>query len=646
MLKGLRKFFAPAPAAPAFDWRRLGNEALGRGDLRAAASAYLEGTRPTPGAPLAWLNLGFVQLEMGDHEAARNSLRRAEDLLDADAPELADVWALMGRERQESRDWAAAESAYRRVVERQPLHELAWRELGQVLELQGALAEAETAYMRAIAIRGDFELVLRDVARLLLRLGRDREALSFIERCLRLPDVHPETYLMHASALGQVWRLPEALEATDRALAQGYDETLMVIRGKMLTTLKRTQEALDSHAEVLRRNPHCVEAMTDSARALILQARYDDALALLDRADALRPGQIDIVGNKIAALLGQLRCREALELIDNDLSAEDAKHPEIEFLASFMALLLGDFERGWVGYEARWKLQHRGVHNRKPDYAAPDWRGQPLADKSIVLYYEQGLGDSIQALRYLPLVAENARKVWLRVQRPLWSVLPELPPNCELLGEGAPAPKVDFACPLMGLPAAFRTRVNNIPARVPYLQVPSDRLEHWRRRLGPRTRALRVGLVWSGNPDQVNDHNRSMPLATMRSAAPDGVEYISLQKEIRPTDEAALHAWPELRFFGPELQDFGDTAALASLVDVVVSVCTSVAHLAGALGRPLSVVLTYGADWRWLLDRDDSPWYPTAKLYRQQTPGDWGPPLTRVMAELEERAALTSPASA
>jgi tetratricopeptide (TPR) repeat protein len=639
MLSAVRKLFrrdaaAPVVAPQAASWRTQGNEALAAGDLERAQSCYLQGTQPPPGNPMAWLNLGYVQLERGEHEQARISLRTAESLLPADDPALPDVWALVGRERQERGEWGAAAAAYRRVVERIPLHDGAWRELGQVYELQGQLADAETAYTRALAVRGDFELALRDLARVLLRQDKAAEALPLIERCLKLAQPEPETHVLHARALWLLSRWPETVAAADRALATGYDADAMTVRGLALTALRRPEEALACHDEVLAHDPDAIVALIDSARALLHLRRFDEALARADRAVALDPGRRDAAMVKALVLNAQLRCGEALEIFERELARGD-NDPEVVFNASFVHLLLGDLERGWQGQEARWNVRLGGTFNRQPDFGAPPWRGESLSGRTLLLYAEQGLGDSLQFLRYVPPLAVQAARIYLVVQEPLLGLLGERPANVELLRQDAPRPRVDFACALMSLPAVLNTTLDSIPQAVPYLAAPAMDLAKWRERLGPR-RGLRVGLVWSGNPKHANDYNRSIPLAVVRAAADSAgkeVEFVSLQKEVRASDADVLRDWPALRHLGDELETFGDTAAVATLLDRVISVDTSVAHLVGALGRPLSVLLPSCPDWRWLLDRDDSPWYPTATLYRQPAPGEWGPPMVRAIAE-------------
>jgi tetratricopeptide (TPR) repeat protein len=644
MFGAVRKLFqrptAPqgveVPSAAAPDWRKQGNEALARGDLEAAANLYRQGTTLPPGSAIAWLNLGYTQLELLQREAARESLRQAESLLAATAPELPDVWALMGRERQECGDWAGAETAYRRVVERVPTHELVWRELGQVCEKQRRYEDAQLAYTRAVALRGDFELAVRDLARLLLRLERDEEALPLIERCLASPQPDPADHVLHAHALWRSGRLVDGLAAADRGVAAGAGEPALHMRGILLTTLGRAEEGLACQAEVLARNPKSVLALVDSARALMRLGRFDEALARLDRALEIEPGRRDALSNKAIIFVEQLRCHEALALVENELGG-GADTPDAAFLAGVVHLQLGDLKRGFEGYEARWGLWRNGAVRRKPRFAVPEWSGEPLENRSILLYVEQGLGDTLQFLRFVPEVARRAGRVWLEVQSPIWPVLPELPPNVELVRPDQRR-EINYVLSILSLPRVLGTTMETLPNKVPYLRVPPDRRAYWQQRLGPR-KAMRVGMVWSGNPDQNNDHHRSIALERFLPLVPSGVEFFSLQKVVREGDRDALASFPGgISHFGEELANFGDTAALAAEMDLVISVCTSVAHLAGGLGLPTAVLLCHSPDWRWLLEREDSPWYPTARLFRQPRTGDWETVIEQVMAYVAERA--------
>jgi len=254
-----------------------------------------------------------------------------------------------------------------------------------------------------------------------------------------------------------------------------------------------------------------------------------------------------------------------------------------------------------------------------------------------LLYSEQGLGDAMQFCRFATAVADRGATVILEVQAPLASLLASVNGVSRVIVEKSPLPEFDLRCPLLSLPLALKTTIDTIPAATPYLRSDAAKVAWWRTRLGDRGNP-RIGLAWSGNPKQGNDHNRSTRLADWIDHLPPEFEYFCLQKEIRPADEEILAANPWISRLEDELHDFSDTAALCECLDLVISVCTSMAHLSGALGRPTWVLLPFNPDWRWLLDRGDSPWYPTAKLYRQQASGDWKGVFARVAADLRKIA--------
>ncbi len=253
-----------------------------------------------------------------------------------------------------------------------------------------------------------------------------------------------------------------------------------------------------------------------------------------------------------------------------------------------------------------------------------------------MLHSEQGFGDTIQFCRYAASVAALGARVILEVQKGLLVLLTGLAGVAELVERGAPLPAFDYHCPLLSLPLAFQTEPDSAPGRQPYLRCDAHKLQAWSDRLGRKTKP-RIGITWSGSAAHSNDGNRSIALATWLPYLSDDFEYVSLQKEVRESDRATLLQHNELRHFGEDLQDFGDTAALCALMDVVVCVDTSVAHLSAALGRPTWVLLPRVPDWRWQLERADTPWYPSARLYRQTTRGDWNAVLARVASDLQSQ---------
>jgi hypothetical protein len=274
----------------------------------------------------------------------------------------------------------------------------------------------------------------------------------------------------------------------------------------------------------------------------------------------------------------------------------------------------------------------------------PRWLGvESLKGKTILLQAEAGLGDTIQFCRYVRQVAARGARVLLEVQRPLLKVLANVEGVHKILPKGAKLPKFDYHCPLMSLPGAFNTIQKTIPADIPYLRSDAALATRWQKRLGKKeeTRKRRIGLVWSGNPAHANDSNRSVALSDLSPLLLYNAEWVSLQKEVRPGDADWLAGHTEVRHFGEQLRDFADTAALIENVDLVIAVDTSVAHLAGAMGKPLWLLLPFNPDWRWLLKRDDNPWYPTARLFRQPAIGDWGSVIATVSRSLSKNENLT-----
>jgi hypothetical protein len=295
-------------------------------------------------------------------------------------------------------------------------------------------------------------------------------------------------------------------------------------------------------------------------------------------------------------------------------------------------LLLGEFHKGWNEFEWRWRWGD--FPSQKRNFTQPLWVGkESLAGKTILLHSEQGLGDAIQFSRYARMVSALGARVILEAGKPLLSLFSTLSGVSQLVERGSPLPSFDFHCPLLSLPLAFKTQMDSIPSSTPYLLSDPERVSRWQSRLGAKYKP-RVGLVWRGNPTHKNDRNRSILLSQLIKHLPDHCLYVSLQKEVRDTDKDVLGYRNDIFQYGSELNDFSDTAAVCELMDIVISVDTSVAHLAGALGKEVWILLPYVPDWRWLLDRNDSPWYPTAKLYRQEVIGDWNGVLEKVKSDL------------
>jgi Flp pilus assembly protein TadD len=469
------------------------------------------------------------------------------------------------------------------------------------LQQDGRYDEAEAIYGRVLAVHRKHAVALNALAALHFQKGDPDRALAFGTRAVAARPDLAEAHYNRALALQALGRLEEAVAGYDRAIALRPDYAAAFYnRGVVEEDLGRPDRALVSYDRALALNPNLVEALNN--RGLIQQSRHrlDEALADYDRAIALRPDLPDGYWNRGMALL-----------------------------------LKGELAEGFALYETRWTRP--GLKETVRPMSAPQWSGrEPIAGARLLVHSEQGLGDTLQVCRYVTLAARAGADVILEVPGVLTRLMASLEGAGQMVVRGDPPPPYDLHCPVMSLPRAFGTDLATIPAPERYLAAPADRAQAWAARLGPRDRP-RVGLAWRGSPTHRNDHNRSLALSVLLAALPDGADYISLQKDLPQEELAALTAAGRLQGYADELTDLAETAALCEQLDLVISVDTSIAHLAGALGRPTWVLLPHNPDWRWMLNRADSPWYPTARLYRQPAPSDWGSVLGGVAADLAAR---------
>ena len=440
-----------------------------------------------------------------------------------------------------------------------------------------------------------------------------------------------------AIALHRAHRVAEAKAIYERVLAENPNDFdalhLLGVVAQQEKDFERSRALIERAIQI---NPQHGSAYNNLGNTLKEMGLLEPAVHQFVRAVQLRPDMLEPISNCGNALKELGRPVQAIQCYEQALGL-NPNHPEVHLNRALAKLMLGDFRAGFEEYEWRWQGEKLAPKLRQ--FPQPLWLGQtPLAGKTLLLHYEQGLGDTLQFCRYAPLLAAQGARVLLEVQRPLLHTLLRLPGVSVVIEKGAPLPDFDLHCPLMSLPLACRTELDTIPLPQGYLSAHPERLARWRERLnapaGERTRP-RVGLVWSGSTVHVNDRNRSLRLEQLLPHLPAGPAYYCLQKELRDVDRAAL-AQSDIPFLGDTLQDFDDTAALCTLMDVVVSVDTSVAHLSAALGRPTWVLLPHVPDWRWLLEREDSPWYASVQLLRQGPDRQWTTPLQRLHAQLQQ----------
>jgi Tfp pilus assembly protein PilF len=430
-------------------------------------------------------------------------------------------------------------------------------------------------------------------------------------------------------------RFEEAVASYDRALAaQPHYAEALSNRGNALYELQRFDEAVSSFDRALVERPHYAQALSNRGNALRGLRRFGEALESYDRAVALSPVHADALVNRGNMLKELRRIDEALDSYDRAIALQPDL-ADAHFNKALCELLRGDYDRGFTRYEWRWDCTQGRQTIR--DFAQPLWLGaEDIAGKTILLHAEQGYGDTIQFCRYVPLVVARGARVILEVPKALRTLMETLAGPAQILSRGDPLPDFDLHCPLLSLPLAFRTWVETIPSATPYLQAPAKSAVEWRKRLG-RKRRPAIGVAWSGLATHGNDRFRSMKLAALLPLFDTRATFVSVQKEVRAEDAVLLKSCGDVIHFGDELRDFADTAALIANLDLVIAVDTSVAHLAGALAKPLWVLLPFGSDWRWLLDRNDSPWYPTARLFRQDAERTWDDVVKQVRTALLRR---------
>jgi tetratricopeptide (TPR) repeat protein len=544
-----------------------------------------------------------------------------------------------------SRDWEGAAEWIGKAIEADPDNADAHCDRGVALKALKRWDAAILCYDRAIAIKAEHPEAYCNRGNVFYELKRWDAALADYQRAI---DIRPDYAIAHYNrgvVYADLRQWHAALSSYDRAISSKADYAVCYCnRGVVLECLGRFDAALTSYDAAIAIRPDFAQAHSNRGNVLRQLGRLDDALASCNQALSIQSDNAEAFCNRGAALSEYNRIDEAIADYDRAI-AKNPDYATAHYNRACAQLALGDFERGWIDYEWRRRKQDRESPGATRTFLQPIWLGEEsIAGKTILLHAEQGLGDTIQFCRYAKRVALLGARVILEAQPPLVRLLGSLEGVSQLLGQGDALPEFDCHCPLMSLPLALKTRLSTVPADVPYLTADAASTRVWRQRLGEK-KGTRVGLVWSGGsrpnmPELWSVNNRrNIALAKLKPLRNDGIEFYSLQKgQPAESELAALTArgWsgPALVDLTGQLRDFADTAALIEQLDLVISVDTSTAHLAGAMGKPLWILNRFDSCWRWLLDRADSPWYPSARLYRQARPGDWDGVVDRVRNDL------------
>jgi tetratricopeptide (TPR) repeat protein len=527
-----------------------------------------------------------------------------------------------------------AEKIYSRVLKAVPDQFDALNLLGTIKAQRGQAGEAYRLITAALKVNPRAPDAWVNLGIVLHLLKRDQEALESFDKALALKPGDADALHQRGNALLALGRSQDALVAFDQVVtSMPRHPEARLNRGLALAALGRHQEGVAEYDLVLgvsRANP---AAHYNRGISLFSLGRYADAVAAYDSALSIVPDHVKALNNRGLALQALNRHDEALASYSRALEIR-RDYADAHFHQALALLTVGDFGRGFEKYEWRWRRSGLPAHGR--GYGRPLWLGEyPLQRKTILLHGEQGLGDTIQFARYVPLLAQTGARVVLEVQPELKGLLGQIEGAAAVLARGEPLPPFDVHCPLGSLPLALKTEPATIPADGPYMRADDEHIAKWRPRIDELARP-RVAVAWSGNAQHMNDRNRSIPLsrlASLWSAA--SVRFVGIQRELRGGDAELLAREARVMQIGAELADFTDTAAVLALVDLVITVDTSVAHLAGAMGRPVWILLPFSPDWRWTLAGENSPWYPTARLFRQPALGDWDSVIERVRGELE-----------
>ncbi|HVT89633.1 MAG TPA: tetratricopeptide repeat protein [Tepidisphaeraceae bacterium] len=576
-------------------YNNLGNALQEKQQYEQAAMAYREALRIRNDFHEAHSNLGNALGKMGQTAAAVESYRKALAIR-SDFP---DAWSNLGNALLDLGQVDDAIAAHRRSVELRPDAPDLWNNFSQSLAKKGLLGDAIQVCQRALSLRRDFIPVYLNLSAILQENKQFDEAIAVCQAALSIKPELPQAYNNMGNALRGKGDHEQAITAYRNAVALQSDYAdAHANLGRILQSLGRSEQAVEACRRAIAAMPNHADAYSDLATALIHSGRLNDGIAAYRQAAALKPGS-----------------------------------PLIHYNLGMALLLNGDYRHGWPECEWRWQVKEHD--NAPPQFAQPKWDGTNLNGKTVLLWAEQGFGDCLQFARFAPLVARQGGRVLLASHPPTLPLLKSLQ-HVEVVSLDEPLPPHDMQYALMSLPLVFDTTVQSIPAGS-YLRADPELVNEWKEKMGEEDGRLKVGLAWSGRPTHANDHNRSIQAQILEPLGKlSNVKFFSLQ--IPRSEEPPI----EMTDLMADAQNFADTAAFIENLDLVITVDTSVAHVAGAMGKPVWVLLAYVPDWRWLMDRNDSPWYPTARLFRQPAPSDWATVIDEVAKALREASSANN----
>ncbi len=584
-----------------------------------------------PGPPADWKL--YLQKALEHHRKGEWSQANSlyEHILEIQ-PNNFDALQLLGVLASQTKNYDASVALIERAIAVNASHATAHSNLGFALKALGRYAESVQSYLNALKLKPDFADAHLHCGLAYMGMNQQVEAVASFDRVIALRTGDAQAYCNRGVALAKLGQFDEAIAAYQTAISFKPDFPEAYFNwGNALQSLRRHEMALSAYDQAITICADYADAYTNRGNALKELDRFTEAIDSYASAIAAKPDHIEAHMNQGVAHYECLEVEKALACYDRSLKIQ-ADYAEAQWNKALALLLSGDLENGFQLHESRWRRST--FTSKRRDFKQPLWLGAAsLQGKTILLHAEQGLGDTIQFCRYCEAVQALGATVLLEVQAPLVGLLASLRGVSVLIRQGDPLPDFDFHCPLMSLPLAMKTRLDSIPAAARYLYCQPEKREVWNLKLGV-SNTPRIGLAWSGSQQHKNDKNRSIELAELMSHLPTGYTYVSLQKEIRRRDKDTLGEF-SIDHFEEEIDGFSDTAALCDLMDLVISVDTSVAHLASALGKPVFLLLPVVPDWRWMLNSSDSPWYSSMRIYRQREGKQWRDVFAQMVKDIE-----------
>jgi tetratricopeptide (TPR) repeat protein len=594
------------------------------GRLKEAESFYRSILAVQPKHAWANHNIGMLASQVGNQDAAIMHLKIAVN----SAPSQSMFANDYGYSLANSGNIDAAKKVFYKLLESANTDIGALNGVAVCLLHSRELQSCKEWLEKAITIHPENPNLRTNFGECLQRMGLYGDAVSVLERVTNENPGFTDAIVNLGVSLRKSGDTAGAIDVLSKVVEENKNHAVaLAALAAALLDLDKLDESENYYNNSLKINSNNYEAVNGLGAVLAKQGRLDEADTILRKALTIKPDYVDAMVNLGSTLHQQERLDESETILRKALTIKP-DHQEATWMLSCNSLIKGNFEEGLNLHDSRFRVKQ---HKNPLRFEGAIWRGEPVEGKTILIWAEQGLGDQIQMLRYIPMVKAMGAHVIVETNQELHRLCKDISGVDNFVIRGEQEPIFDVHCPVMSLPCAFKTTVDTIPRSVPYLEPSADLVSEWRNRLQD-TKGLRVGLVWAGNPIHKNDHNRSIELEQFSPLADNRFSLVSIQKGHGESQVTAC-TFPIIHL-GNEIKDFSDTAAIIANLDLTITVDTSVAHLAGAMGKPIWVLLPTAPDWRWMLHMEDSPWYPSMRLFRQQTRGDWAAVIDSVAKQL------------